>query len=68
MNPNPRAKFWAMFAAAAITRQMNAKAAAAEADDLLKEFDKRWEWYEGGYGQFWKLRDKPLKEKGNHDG
>jgi hypothetical protein len=45
-----------MFASAALGRQMDASAAASEADKLLKEFDKRWEWYEGGYGTYWKER------------
>jgi hypothetical protein len=44
MNYHPRAEFWSMFAASALSRQMSAQDAAKEADKLLTEFDRRWEW------------------------
>lgn len=59
MNYHPRAEFWSMFAAAALSRQMTAEDAAKEADKTLAEFDKRFEWYEG-FGTYW--RDKTTRK------
>jgi hypothetical protein len=61
---HPRAKFWAEFAAARMTRPgTSPETAARDADSLLEEFDKRWEWYEGGYGSYWCERTRTKKEK-----
>jgi hypothetical protein len=57
------AGMWVTFAASALTHgQMPASTRAAEiADQLCDEFHKRFEWYEGGYGEFY--RRKPQKKR-----
>lgn len=60
-----RAVVWARFAAAAYTKTFgglengyNRKESVAAADDLLEEFDKRWEWNSESNAWLERLRRK----------
>jgi hypothetical protein len=60
-----RAEIWAMIAAARMTRQYAMPPETAKAaDDMLAEFDKRFEWHEVAGGGTWisKKRDKDEAE------
>lgn len=53
---------WLAAMSAAITAGESPSDAAKIADESLVEFNKRWEWYSGGYGRYWKPRE-PKKGK-----
>lgn len=57
------AEIWVRFAEAALSTGENTPTEAASlADATLDEFNRRFEWYEGGYGYFWQYRPKPLEK------
>lgn len=60
------ADVWVRFAAAAVARGESPNDAGDTADKMLDQFHRRWEWYSGGFGRFWKWRkqeDKGGKKK-----
>jgi phosphoserine phosphatase len=57
------AEIWVRFAATAITRPgISSIVAAQVADNLLREFHKRYSWYSGGYGHYWEERSNKKEE------
>lgn len=53
------AEVWVRFAAAAMqNKDLTPNGVGERADDMMDQFRKRFEWYSGGYGTFWKERTR----------
>lgn len=55
----PNAEIWVRFAAAAMQdKDLTSNGVGERADDMMDQFHRRFEHYNGGYGTFWKERTR----------